>query len=200
MFPIWRKMEHSMYPSIALARCYVADESLGLVDEIAQQVAQSAMSGDRNEALSLWVDPMNPGNHLAIASCLVDSPDDNAWTHMITLAGEGRIESAFGAPDVHPVLPHRIHGSPARKIEVGQCCSLSMRRADPGYSDTLLEEMSDIVESLRYLDGYLGSIVGTNPALPEEIIGLVFWQDQFSYEESNPHKGLYEIWLFERMI
>ena len=193
-------MALSMYPSIALARTSVTEDALDAVDEIAQQVAMSALNGDRNEALSLWTDPMNPARHLVIASGLMDSEEIHAWSHVTSLVGEEKMEDAFGTPDLHPILPHRVHGLPARKIEIGQCCSLSMRRADPGYNDALLDEMSDVIESLRYMDGYLGSIIGTNPALPEEIVGLVFWRDQYCYESSNPHKGLYEIWLYERII
>ncbi|MBL8060490.1 MAG: hypothetical protein JNK63_07235 [Chthonomonas sp.] len=193
-------MALSMYPSIALARTSVLENAFEFVDDICQQVAMSALTGDRNEALSLWGDPANPSLHLAIASGLMDSPDIHAWSHVTSLVGEEKMEDAFGVPDLHPILPHRVHGLPARKIEIGQCCSLSMRRADPGFNDALLDEMSDVIETLRYMEGYLGSVVGTNPALPEEIIGVVFWRDQASYEASNPHKGLYEIRLYERLI
>ena len=190
----------TMYPSIAVAKLIVDESALAAADQIIQRVAFESMSSDRNEALSLWVDAETRGGHLAIASSLEDAPHDHAWMRMETIVGPEVLESAFGLADLHPMLPHRIHGLPARRIELGQYASVSTRRADPGYTEQLLDEMEQIFETLRYIDGYLGSAVGTNPALPEEIIGLVFWRDLRSYEDSGPRKGLYEIRLYERVI
>lgn len=193
-------MSMTMFPSIAVAKVLVGPEALDQVDQIVQQVAMESMSSDRNEALSLWEDVDAPGSHLAIASSLEDAPHDHAWDRVERIAGVGACETAFGVADLHPMLPHRVHGLPARRIEVGQFASISTRRADPGRDEDLLDEMEGIFESLRYIDGYLGSAIGPNAALPEEVIGLVFWRDLQAYEDSGPRKGLYEIRLFRRVI
>ncbi len=191
----------TMYPSIAIAKLALADGALPAIDAIIQDVAMASMSSERNESLNLWRDVEAPGMYLAIASSLEDSLTDHAWDRIELICGsEERFDASLGMADLHPMLPHRIHGQQARKSEVGQLVSISTRRADPGMHEGLLDEMEGIFESLRYIEGYLGSAVGPNAALPEEVIGMVFWSDSQAFDDSGPRKGLYEIRLYQRVL
>ncbi len=189
-----------MFPSISVAQVFLDESAIHQIDQIIQQVALHSMMSDRNESLSLWRDCENPGSFLAIASCLVDEVRENSWAHIEAIGGgTDSFESIFGPVDLHTMLPHRIHGMQARKAEVGQLVSVSLRRADPGRTEGLMDEVEGIFESIKYIDGYLGSAMGSNTGLPEEVIGLVFWRDMQSFEDSGPRRGLYEIRVYQRL-
>lgn len=90
-------------------------------------------------------------------------------------------------------------GTPASGISVGQFMSLSDRSADPGLGPELETEIANIFGELKSIEGYLGSIVGHSLILPEEVIGLVFWDQREAFEQSLPRKVLYEVKLFQRI-
>lgn len=190
-----------MYPSIALAKVFLSEEQIQLIDQIIQEVAIQSLSSGRNESLSLWRDDEAFGAYLLLASSLEEQANHSAWDRMEEIVGsEERLTAAFGGIDLHTMLPHRIHGLQSRKTDSGQLVSLSTRRAEPGRSEDLMDEMEGIFESLRYINGYLGAALGPNLALPEEVIGMVFWDSRDAYQDSNPKRGLYEIRLYERVL
>lgn len=120
------------------------------------------------------------------------------------LAGEAEIiDKAYAAVDVPPevmrvLIDYRNGVSPGR-VDIGQVLSISRRRAEPGHGGLLEKEVEDVFESMKYMDGFLGSIFGTNEALRDEVVGIAFWADRKSFDRSLPELVPYEIRLYERI-
>lgn len=81
----------------------------------------------------------------------------------------------------------------------GAFLSLSSRIADPGQAEVLQEEIGRILEELQVLPGYVGAIYGSNAGLPEEVLGIVWWDTRDAFFSSLPKRSTYEVQLYERL-
>lgn len=102
--------------------------------------------------------------------------------------------------DVHRFVVQRKVGRTAEELPIGSWLSLSARLAEPGQSDSLLEELTGIFDSLQALPGILGTISGIDEAVSERIFGLAFWDSASAFDDSMPRHPMYEIKLYHRII
>ncbi|HRF60731.1 MAG TPA: hypothetical protein PLH94_12575 [Fimbriimonadaceae bacterium] len=113
------------------------------------------------------------------------------------------IDKAYAAvespPEVGRVLIDYRHGVSPGRVNIGQVLSISRRTAEPGHGRILEREVEGVFESMKYMDGYLGSVFGTNEALRDEVVGIAFWADRKSFDRSLPELVPYEIRLYERL-
>ncbi len=183
-----------------LALLWTPDRSLESISE-AQFRIQSALGLSPDYiSLSFWRDLDFPEQYAFVFHTHSDSNEPgqgglgSAAVEMETLA-----TSLGGSLDSHQILLDHLHAAAPGQIQVGQFMSVSKRKADPGHSDDLRAELRDIFESIKYIDGYLGSAIGTNLAVEEEVVGIVFWKSREAFQESVPRGSFYEIRLYERV-
>ncbi|HZH98916.1 MAG TPA: antibiotic biosynthesis monooxygenase [Fimbriimonadaceae bacterium] len=105
-----------------------------------------------------------------------------------------------GPPEVRRVLMDGSDGMVPDQVAPGHLMSLSVREAGPGYGADLLQEIDDIFQELSNLEGYLGSIRGTNEVIDDEVIGMVFWRTPEAFHRSVSPNALRRIELFQRSL
>lgn len=153
-------------------------------------------------SMCVWRDcdlPLRYG--VTIVESLPDGTDEPVvWPHL--LEGDeltNLLAEHDMAPDVrHLIVRHHTQAWPD-EIQVGAWMSVSLRVAEMGFAAEMEEELQEIFLQLRDLSGYAGSVIARLYNLEEEIIGIVFWSDEGSFERSLPRKSLYEVRLFQRV-
>lgn len=78
--------------------------------------------------------------------------------------------------------------------------SMSVRVADPGYEEELIEKLSDIFAELSLIPGFLGAVYGCREALREEAVGVAIWESAEAFSRSLPPKQIkYQVKLYEKI-
>jgi hypothetical protein len=101
--------------------------------------------------------------------------------------------------DVREFLIAGERGANETEVPVGGWMSLSIRQADPGLGRALDAELSQVLDEIAALDGFLGSIHGRNIAVREEVASLAFWKDQDAFLASLPKHTLFDVEGYERL-
>lgn len=79
--------------------------------------------------------------------------------------------------------------------------SMSVRVADPGFGNDLIEELGNIFQELSLIPGYAGSVQGFSDSLREEAVGIVTWATRDAFEASVPPSVRpYKVRLYERVF
>lgn len=99
-------------------------------------------------------------------------------------------------PDMRQIRVDTHQGKGLGELKGGDMMSMSIRSSEPGFGNELERETKQIFDSLQFISGYLGAIIGPNINLPEEVFGLAFWESREAFEESLPAKSLYEVKLY----
>ncbi|RYG30182.1 hypothetical protein EON81_25380 [bacterium] len=77
--------------------------------------------------------------------------------------------------------------------------SMSLRVANPGYSDELAQDLDRIFNEISMIDGFLGAEYGCNDTLPDELVGLAAWRGAESFQASVPEGTIYDVRLYRRL-
>jgi heme-degrading monooxygenase HmoA len=93
----------------------------------------------------------------------------------------------------------RVRSTRRDKLPEGEFLSASVRVANPGYGEDLVEEVDRIFEELGLIPGFRGAITGANDTLPEEVVGLATWNSSEAYQASLPDGAFVDVELFERV-
>lgn len=165
-----------------------ADDALKASGEIA-----TMLQGDSTFcSLSLWID-LNQDGRLTL---VVEATEDK-WLPLIEeflLPFDSGIVTPLSTWSLHR---HSRRGTPLAGLPLNAVMSTSFRTAEPGLANSLVSEYRLIFESLEVLPGFLGSQIGQNPDLEEEIGGLVFWTDRGAFTKSLPNQTMYEVRVYE---
>ena len=102
--------------------------------------------------------------------------------------------------DVLRVNAHGRYGCRIFETPKPGYLSMSVRIAEPGRAENLLEEMDMIFQNLQFIKGCCGSVYGNSDRLDEEVIGIVTWRTVTAFASSlPPGDAPYEIVLYERV-
>ena len=77
--------------------------------------------------------------------------------------------------------------------------SSSRRISEPGRTHELEEDYQMVFASLGLMPGFAGSAYGSASNVPEQMIGLVWWNSKEAFEASVPNKDSSELHLFRRI-
>ncbi len=99
--------------------------------------------------------------------------------------------------DVLRVFVRSSEGALRGHYESATYISSSVRVAEPGYGVEMVEELDRVFAELRFIPGYLGSLIGVNESLPEEVLGLVAWSSPEAFAASLPRSVPYSVKLFK---
>ncbi|AIE83637.1 hypothetical protein [Fimbriimonas ginsengisoli] len=116
-----------------------------------------------------------------------------------------RLLAESQSADYHPadVLRVQVQGRSGLRIFESPkpgYLSMSVRVADPGRAQDLLDEIGAIFQGLEFIKGCCGSVFGNSDKLEEEVIGIVTWKTVVAFASSlPPGDAPYEIVLYERV-
>lgn len=148
---------------------------------------------------SLWQDSHNENRYLVLGHY---RDADAARRGIEALEEKGLIlqtmEMLLTPPEVYGFEVDSMVGVTPNETWVGEVLSLSRRNADVGFGESWRNELRGIFQSLELIEGFRGSIVATNQALPDQVLGLCFWHDPVSYNASIPAHPLYQVHSFTR--
>lgn len=189
-----------MSHQVTLGFVWVPDDKVDLLFEFLQGARAICEQVDGFFSMTLWMDLDLPEKYLILAHYAngVAAQEAAARVSEAGLMDPG-IEQMETPPDIRRIDAEVRHGATPGKVEVGQLASTSIRSADPGQGHELETDVLQVFEGLKYLDGYLGSMVGPNSAVRDEIVGIAFWADRRPFDQSVQRGSFYEIRLFERI-
>ncbi len=151
--------------------------------------------------LGLWRGIAGDGSHLAT---YLYRDFESADQGLKAISGQRSFTSAQNVltspADVIRCRKVTSSGKSTTSAPLGSFLSLSVRTSEPGYGPELAEELERIFDEIQILPGFLGSYVGVNDGLDEEIVGLVTWSSEEAFRSSLPKRSPYEVKLFRRVI
>lgn len=185
---------------LTLGYAWVPDDEAELVFAFVEGARKICEPIEGFFSVTLWMDLDFPEKYAVMAhfgslEAAMAAQDAMAESELM----EETLERLQSPPDIRRIEAELRHGTTLGRMELGQLASVSIRQADPGQGGALEQDLKDLFEGLKYLDGYLGSIIGPNVAIPDEIVGIVLWADRKPFDESVARGSFYEIRLFERI-
>lgn len=129
---------------------------------------------------------------------LLEIPNEEAASRVSQASAAEEILSAassaiLGVPDVRVMQIHRSMGLQPHELPEGAIISSSIRVADPGSQHVLFDDYQMVFEELSPIPGFRGWAYGSPVNVPEEVIGLGFWDDLDSLHSSIPATAAYRI-------
>lgn len=185
---------------LTLGYAWVPDDDAELVFAFVEGARRICEPIDGFFSVTLWMDLDFPEKYAVLAhfgslEAAVQAQEAMAESDLMS----GTLERLRTPPDIRRIEADVRHGATLGRLELGQLASVSIRGADPGQGGELERDLQEVFEGLKYLDGYLGAIIGSNVAAPDEIVGIVLWADRKPFDESVARGSFYEIRLFERI-
>ena len=89
-------------------------------------------------------------------------------------------------------------GALAKGLPQQAALSISIRIAEPGYGEALIDTYLRTFAELAAIPGFAGMLVATSQSLAEEVVGLVAWDDEAAFRASLPKQKVYQVKLYER--
>lgn len=83
---------------------------------------------------------------------------------------------------------------------VGSLMSMSIRVAELGRKDELVQDLRDTMQNLKAINGFVGHWIGENKDLEEEIATMAFWNSRNAFDASMPSYVPFKIRLYDRII
>ena len=91
-------------------------------------------------------------------------------------------------------------GALAHGLSQGSALSISIRIAEPGYGNSLVDVYLRTFAELAAIPGFAGMLVAVSQNLAEEVIGLVAWDDEAAFRASLPRQKVYQVKLYEPSV
>ncbi|CAN5613250.1 hypothetical protein BH11ARM2_BH11ARM2_21720 [soil metagenome] len=90
-------------------------------------------------------------------------------------------------------------GGAVLSAPVGSYLSMSLRIANPGYSEELAYELDRTFTEISLIEGFIGAEYGSNDTLIDELVGLAAWGGAESFHASVPEGTIYDVRLYRRL-
>lgn len=185
---------------VAIGFVIATDEQAGILFEFVDRVRREAEVVPGFKSASLWMDLDLPEKY----AIFLHFSDDKAAVETVSLISEtGILDDALleieNPPDIRQIQVLLPYGRTIGDLRNGEVLSVSIRTADPGQGPELMDDVVSIFQGLKYIDGFLGAVVGTNSALDEEVVAIALWTDRKPFDSSVQRGSFYEIRLFERI-
>lgn len=188
-----------MAETLIMVRVRLHPEDAKAAGAYARSVTDALKSVEGFQGFGLWQDVEDELDHLILFSYA--SPEAAkrglvAVSERRTLAE--RQEHGAMPADAMTLAVHHAYGALDGQIAPSSALSLSIRIAEPGYGPELIDEYDQIFAALAAIPGYAGMLIANNGNLPEEVVGLVAWDDQLAFRASLPKQPAYQVKLYER--
>jgi heme-degrading monooxygenase HmoA len=187
---------------LILARVRIPGSDLSVMADYYFDVSRRLEEVDGFKGLSVWRAPNDPDAFLVAYDYAHQEAVEAGLMAVTEVRAKVQSDITVLTPaDVLRVrVVHRtqigLHEAPASSF-----LSMSTLIADPGYSPELVDDLDQTFGELQLLPGYVGSMIGINDALEEEVIGLVTWSSEASFQTSlPPGKKIRQVQLYSRFF
>lgn len=107
------------------------------------------------------------------------------------------VDSLTGPPDVRQVAIRARNGTAPGRVERGGHLSISTQL--PSNQEAAQQDLEDVLASLLFLEGCLGTAHGENASRQGELVGIAFWSSASAYQASVSEHPPYPVRLFRRI-
>lgn len=184
--------------TLGFVRSPLIDE--GARDDLHSHIVEAISPIEGFLSSSLWQSQSDSESFLLLNEYADEAAAESGFKAVMEGPLVQRIASSFASPmDLRRLSRTFSDGIMPNEVPIGKFLSISDRTADPGHGIDLEAELRRIFGELKLIDGYLGSQIGTNVALAEDVMGLVFWDTVESFMASLPLKVIYEVRLWHRI-
>jgi len=190
-----------MLPIVILAKLQIQFRDQAKVVKYYENIDPKLRVVDGYEGVGLWQSPTKDNEFLALYHY---SSLEAAEKGLEVVAEQRTATEAAPAqlmpPDVTRMELHRRLGRREPNAKVGDFLSISFRMADPGYGETLMEDLDRTFEEISLIPGFLGAEYGRNDTLRDEIIGIVSWKNARAFYDSVPPGRDHDLTLYQRVV
>ncbi len=186
---------------VVFGRARFTQVEYDLMRDIQSQVMELMQTVPGFVSVSLWEETADPFSFCTLSHYATEADAVYAWNTLIRADVFEVISKLLSTPP--DLLRFRVRSVDGLRLEStppGTFLSSSVRIADLGYEESMIEEMVRIFEELKVISGCRGSMVGQHVEVPQEVVGFVFWDSRHSYEKSLPKQPMYDVDLFQRVL
>ena len=183
---------------LIVARITLDWEDVQTVREYTADMARALSGVAGFQGSGTWKGVRNPHARLVLFSYETPDAAKRGLVEIADLPSLAERQSAGAEPaDVKVLLVEDTDGRFADAVPTDLCLSFSIRVAEPGYGEEMLDEYRNVFAGLAMLPGYAGGLIGVNANLADEVAGLVAWRSEVAFAASMPENALYEVRLYE---
>jgi heme-degrading monooxygenase HmoA len=151
--------------------------------------------------VGLWRSMRTPGEFISLYHYSSGDAAERAYG----LIGNSRVQVISRSAPITPADVSRIEifsklGRDEPNAKVGDFLSVSDRVADPGFGPELIEEVTQTLQNLTLLPGFLGAECGRSEALPDRVFGIASWESEAAYRGSIPPGRIPDVDLYRRVL
>ncbi|MDI9638876.1 hypothetical protein QPK87_28285 [Kamptonema cortianum] len=146
---------------------------------------------------SVWHDVVHQDRYLRITAFENWEALEKSYQEMVDSGFLVEAVEKWGvAPDVIRCVPAWSHRFSFKDIHDSEFLSLSIRALDPGFGSDWVNKLKNNFREVSLIPGFEGAWVGTTDILPDQVTGIVLWQDEASFKRSVPADVEYQIDLY----
>ena len=188
-----------MAETIIMVRVRLQEGDVDAAEAYARAVGEALAEVEGFQGYGVWQSPQDPLARLVLFSYASEQATGRGLAAI--LDRRGLIERTTYGTEPADVLSLEVafaEGALAGGVSQASAISISIRIAEPGYGDELVDVYLRTFAELAAIPGFAGYLVGVNASLPEEAVGLVAWDDETAFRASLPHQKVYQVKLYER--
>ncbi len=188
-----------MAETIIMVRVRLHAEDVRAAGAYARSVGDALKDVEGFQGYGVWQSVQDPLARLILFS--YDSPEASERGLAAIADRRSLIErQGKGAEpaDVMGLTVVHAEGALSRGLSQAPALSISIRIAEPGYGEKLVDNYLQTFAELAAIPGFAGYLVAVNENLPEEAVGLAAWDDEAAFRASLPRQRVYQVRLYER--
>lgn len=188
-----------MSETIILVRIRLHAEDAKAASAYARAVQDALKGVEGFQGFGVWQNVQDPLSRLVLFSY---TSAEAAQRGLVAISARRSLVERQGknAEPAHVLALRVIHaeGALAHGLSQAPALSISIRIAEPGYGNDLVDVYLRTFAELAAIPGFAGMLVAVNDNLPEEVVGLAAWDDEKAFRASLPHQKVYQVKLYER--
>ena len=188
-----------MAETIIMVRVRLHAEDVTAAASYARAVQEALTEVAGFQGFGVWQSVQEPHARLILFSY---ASEEAAQAGLVAISARRSLVERQGKgaepADVMGLAVAHAEGALAHGLSQAAALSISIRIAEPGYGDKLVDAYLQTFAELAAIPGFAGLLVGVNQNLPEEVVGLAAWDDEGSFRASLPRQRVYQVKLYER--
>lgn len=182
-----------------MVRTQLHPEDAGAASAYARSVGSALEGVEGFQGYGVWQSVEDPLSQLVLFSYASEA---SARAGLVIVAERRTLieRQGPGAEPSDALALSVVHaeGALAHGLPHTSALSISIRIAEPGYGDVLVDTYLRTFAELAAIPGFAGMLVAVSQNLAEEVIGLVAWDDEAAFRASLPRQKVYQVKLYER--
>ena len=188
-----------MAETLIMVRTRLHPEDAGAASAYARSVGNALQDVKGFQGYGVWQSVQDPLARMVLFSY---ASEDSARAGLVVVAERRTLieRQGPGAEPSDALALSVVHaeGALANGLPQAAALSISIRIAEPGYGDVLVDSYLRTFAELAAIPGFAGMLVSVSQTLAEEVVGLVAWDDEAAFRASLPRQKVYQVKLYER--